>query len=178
MRGNRPGYVIVELMLAMSSLLIIFGICVLLMHGLLRLDRVSRAHLAEATGRDRIARQFRIDVRSASAAKPGQEDATPADHLELNRPDGRIIEYRVVKGQVVRDEHDKGGRTYSHEAYRLPSRERPRFQARQENQGWFIRLDWPAKPGAVLERRRSPDPGSEALLSKDLRFDGTRGGTR
>ena len=176
MRRNRRGYVIVELMLVMSSLLIIFGVCVVLMHGLLKLDRVGRAHLAEASGRDRLARQFRLDVRSASHSKPGRGEAAPSDHLELGRPDGRVIDYRVLKGRIVRDEHDKGGLILSHETYRLPSRALPWFQVRQEEKALFLLLQW--NPETVSEGMRSPDPGCEALLSRDLRFADTQGGAR
>lgn len=176
MRTNRRGYVIVELMLVMSSLLIIFGVCVVLMHGLLKLDRAGRAHLAEGSSSDRLARQFRLDVRSASRSKPGREDRAPADHLELVRPDGRIIDYRVLKGQIVRDEHDKGGQAFGHESYRLPSHALPRFHVREEEKSLFILLQLHREP--ALEGARSPDPGCEALLSKDLRFVDTQGSAR
>ncbi|SIO07868.1 hypothetical protein SAMN05444166_2339 [Singulisphaera sp. GP187] len=175
-RKRRPGYVIVELMLVMSALVIIFGVCVVLMHGLMKLDRAGRAHLAEASSRDRLARQFRVDVRSASRSKPGLEDPTPSDHLELDRPDGHVIEYRVHKGRIVRDEHDKGGQVFSHEAYRLPSRALPRFQFRQDEKALFVLLQWNLE--TAREGTRSSDPGSEALLGKDLRFADTQGSAR
>ncbi|AGA30457.1 hypothetical protein [Singulisphaera acidiphila] len=176
MRSHRRGYVMVELMLVMSSLLIIFGVCVVLMHGLLKLDRAGRAHLAESSSRDRLARQFRLDVRSASRSKPGREDRAPSDHLELVRPDGRIIDYRVLKGQIVRDEHDKGGQVFGHESYRLPSQALPRFQVREEEKSLLILLQLHREPAS--EGMRSPDPGCEALLSKDLRFVDTQGSAR
>ncbi|WP_406701008.1 hypothetical protein V5E97_19670 [Singulisphaera sp. Ch08] len=168
MRQNRRGYVIVELLLVMSSLVIIFGICVVLMHGLLRLDRTGRNHLAEAASRDRLFRQFRLDVRSASRSKPGRGDATPSDHLELAIPDGRVIDYHVVNGQIVRDEHGKGGQVFHHELYRLPSRALPRFQVRPEESALFVLLQLHREP--ALAGTRSPEPVCEALLSKDLRF--------
>jgi hypothetical protein len=169
MRRDRRGYVIVELLLVMSALLIIFGICVALMHGLLRLDRVARDHLAESATRDRLARQFRLDVRAASRSKPGSGEATPPDRLELGLPDGRVIDYRVLKGRIVRDEHDGPGDNVSHESYRLPSRAVPRFGARQEGKSLFVtlHLQRESAPGAT---RSLHDPGCEALLGKDLRF--------
>jgi hypothetical protein len=160
--------VIVELLLVMSTMLIIFGICVGLMHGLLRLDRVAREHLAESATRDRLARQLRLDVRAASRSKPGTGEATPADRLELELPDGRVIDYRVLRGRIVRDERNGRG-DVSHESYRLPSRAVPRFAVRQEGKAVFVILHLERK-SAPGDTRSPHDPGCEALLGKDLRF--------
>lgn len=176
-RDRRRGYVIVELLLVISALAVLFGICVVLLHGLLKLDRGGRAHLAEATTRDRLARRFRLDVRAASDSKPGRAEDGAADRLELSLPDGRVINYRVVKGRIVRDEHDKNGGTIHHESFRLPSHAIPEFQTRQVDKSLFINLQ--LRPGPASAQTRSPrDPGCEALLGKDLRFVNPRGTAR
>jgi len=73
MKDRRGGYAIIELLIVMTSLVVIFGLCVALIHALLKLDRSSRAHLAEASTRDRFVRQFRSDARARSRlqTKPG-----------------------------------------------------------------------------------------------------------
>ncbi len=109
MRATDPGTRVVELMLAMSSLLITLGIW---------RPPDPRAFAVGSCGHAPIwprrpARSTRLDSSAAMSGPPRRRSRVRrmrplADHLELNRPDGRIIEYRVVKGQVARDEHDKG----------------------------------------------------------------------
>jgi len=169
MKRARPGLVLVELLLSMSGLLIIVGLCVSLLYGLLKLDRVARDHFAEATTRDRLTRQFRLDVRAATRTVPDPDAAGVTDRLELGLPGGRIVDYRVRNGRIVRDVRNEGGDPVSHEAYRLPSKAEPRFQVRRSDGDVFVTLQL-IRPSNPARGRLIRDPGAEALLARDLRF--------
>src|SRR6185312_1016428 len=102
--------------LVISALAVVMGLSVGLIHLLMRLDRVARDHLAQATTRNRLAHRFRLDVRTAARARPGPQGAGRADGLELTGPGGRVVTYGVRDGRLVRAEHD-GSRLVRQEAY-------------------------------------------------------------
>ena len=83
------GYSLVEMVLVIGGLSIILGLCGSLLHTLLRLDRSGRESINDSTTLGRLARQFRRDVRSSHAAKPGDPGS-----LELTRPDGPSVSYQ------------------------------------------------------------------------------------
>jgi type II secretory pathway component PulJ len=173
---KRRGYAIIEMLLVMSAMAILLGLCVGLIHGLLRLDRISRGHLAEATTRDRLARQLRQDVRGAASSKPAGKTNDPSDRLELSRSDGRIVLYQMREGHLERTERD-GDRVVRGERFSLPSRAAPQFRVREQGGSVFIVATFPrksiAKPGETAREFQV-----EARLGKDRRFAGLGEATR
>lgn len=155
----------VEMILMVTALTVVLGLCTGLIHVLMRLDRVARSHLAEATTLGRLADRFRLDVRTADRAKAGE--AQP-NHLELTGHGGLVVDYLVRDGRILRTEHD-GPRLVRQEAYRLPSNATPRFHVREEEGAVFV----------VLELERRPVLGGDgplrraeylALLGRDARL--------
>lgn len=173
MNRRRRGYVILELLLVISSLVVVLGLCVGLIHSLLRLDRVARDHLAETTARDRLARQFRRDVRAASRSSL-KAGAAPAPKLELTGPGGRIVEYAPGDGRVIRSERD-GDRQVGREDYRLPSRPVTGFRSLEEDGAPFVVLSLRRKADASTAGR-AREAEYQAMLGRDARHARRQGG--
>jgi hypothetical protein len=173
MTGRRRGYMIVELLLVLTALVIVFGLCVGLIHSLLRLDRAGRDHLAEATTRGRLARQFRQDVRAASRSSLSEGPAPPLGRLELEAPDGRVVVYEPGDGRLLRIER-AGDRQVRREEYRFPSRAAAQFRSRREDGASFVILTLRRKGGATSGPQRESD--YEALLGRDARLARRQGG--
>jgi hypothetical protein len=129
---------------------------------------VGRAHLTEATSRDRLSRQFRADARSATRTKPDARADRPSDQLEMARSDGHVVQYQALDGRITRTERD-GDRTVGRESYRLPSRGPISFRVRDEHGSTLASLIIRRRPFAT-----GTDQGREyqidALVGKDHRF--------
>lgn len=165
MRRRRSGYALIELLLVISSLAVVMGLCMALLHALLKLDRSARSHLAEASSRDRLARQFRQDARASSRFEPKSATA-PQDRIELLRPDGRVVLYRAREGHLVRTERS-GDSNVRSESYNLPSRGIARFSVHVQDGSSFASLVLPRKKNPV-GGERSHEIRIEAHLGKDL----------
>lgn len=172
---RRRGYALLELMAVMTLLATIFGLCVTTIHGLLRLDRAGRARVQEATALSRLGRQFRQDVRAASAGRsPGKDKLGAA--VELTVPPDRIVTYRWTAGRLLRDERAPG-RPEAHEAYRLPDRIAPRFQVLDESGIMWVTLEIDRKPD-VARLFPARTYRAEARLGKDRLHVAAGGGDR
>jgi prepilin-type N-terminal cleavage/methylation domain-containing protein len=174
---HRRGYTLIEMIVVMSAMAVILGMCVGLIQALLKLDRIGRAHLAEVTARGRLARQFRQDVRAASRAEPVRDRDGRAAALRLDRPDGPSVEYRAGPGRLDRDERPEGDAPARRETFRLRATGAPRFEVRDDGGDAFVGLlvpDWTAfePAGGPRESR------IEALLGRDRRLSGLGGVAR
>lgn len=165
-RTRRTGYALVELLLAMSALAIVFGVCAALIHSLFRLDRIGRAHYAEVTARTRLARQFRADAH-ATVSEPASEREAARGRLTLELPEGRIVEYRATPGRVSRIE-SRGETVLRSEAFRFPARSAARFQTTRERHGTFVSVVLPGN-AAPAGARPSREIRIEAQWGKDRR---------
>ena len=128
---HRRGYALIEMVLVMTTLVVIFALCVGLIHALLRLDRACRAHLNKAATRDRLARQFRQDARASGQSTPDAKVAAFSDHLEMVRLDGRVVRYQTRANDLVRTER-RGDQTIREESYRFPARGPIRFRVHDD----------------------------------------------
>jgi hypothetical protein len=173
MTGRRRGYVIIEMLLVMTALAIILGLCVGLIHCLHRLSRVGTDHLAEATARDRLARQFRQDVRAASRSSLAGADVNPAGRVELHGPGQRVIDYVPGDGWLVRTERD-GGQQLRREDYRFPSGAAVRFRTRDEDGARFVILSL-RRDAASSIRGPHHESEFEAELGRDARLSRRQG---
>jgi prepilin-type N-terminal cleavage/methylation domain-containing protein len=99
--GDRRGFSLIEMMVVISAGAVLLGLCVVLIHTLLRLDRTSRARMSEGLAVGGLARDFRDDVRAARSARL-LSDSARAGRLELFLPDGRTVSYRTRDGELVR----------------------------------------------------------------------------
>jgi prepilin-type N-terminal cleavage/methylation domain-containing protein len=168
--SSRRGFTIVELMLVVSAVSLVLGLCAGLLHVLLRLDRIGRSHLAETATVGRLARQFRNDVHAATGAKRLDVGDGPASKLELNLPGGRIIlyegrEHALIRTQHQRDENDR------RETYALPSCQGPWFFVQDADQKAWVSLRLPRGAGPDSDPKRlRHDLQIDALAGRDHRL--------
>ncbi len=168
---RRRGFSLVEMVVVISAMAVILGMCVGLIHALLTLDRIGRAHLAEVAARGRLARQFRQDVRAASRAEPVRDRDGRAAALRLDRPDGPPVEYRAGPGRLDRDERPAGDAPVRRETFRLRATGAARFEVRDEQGDTFVGLLVP--DGSAFGPAGGPrESRIEALLGRDRRLSG------
>jgi hypothetical protein len=137
----RRGITIIEVMVVMSGVAVMLGLCALTLQLLLRLNADSQARLSAAAALDRLAGQFRQDVHACNAAglddKPGGATASPS--LRLNLGPSRTVSYEARDGRVVRSESESGKST-RHESYTLARMSSVQFQVRDEAARRFVAL--------------------------------------
>jgi type II secretory pathway component PulJ len=168
---GRSGFTLVELLLVVGAITILLGLCAGLIHSLLRLDRIGRAHLGELAALGRVARQFRQDVRAAIRVEPAPGAAESAARLVLTQPAGRVVEYQARGAVLVRAERE-GGQARRQEEFGLRSRGGARFLAREGDPGVFVTLVF-ARTAARTNEPLAAELRVEALLGKDHRFETT-----
>jgi hypothetical protein len=155
-RKGRRGYSLVEIVLVIGGVTIVLGMCGVLTHALLRLDKGGRAWLADASTDARLARQFRKDARSATASAPAGDDG-----ISLTSPGPREVVYTYGAGRLTRTE-SSAGEVRSRESYVVGRKGGARFQV----EDGFARLtlgrtsggaEGLARPALVVEARLGKD---------------------
>ncbi|NQT11818.1 MAG: prepilin-type N-terminal cleavage/methylation domain-containing protein [Planctomycetes bacterium] len=120
--NGRRGYTLIEMVAVLSVGTVVMGVAVGLMLMLLRVERDSRMEVAERGAVNRLADQFRRDVRAADRLTPTEspegEDAPFAWQLSVEA--GRVVEYRAEPGALVRAER-ADEKVLGRESYRLPA---------------------------------------------------------
>lgn len=165
----RRGYSLVELLVVISSLAVVMGICVAILHSLLKLDRVGRAHLAQAMTRDRLAHQFRKDVHAAQTALPKTVPGVLSDRLELGRRDGRVVTYEA-KGKTLGRSERLGDQLVRVESYSFPAAP-PKFRLSVDDGTTFVTMVGPRS--SVANGPQGRPFQVDAGLSRDDRFAAT-----
>jgi len=175
MKNNRRGYSLIEMVVVLTSLVFMLGVCSVLLHGLMRLDRAERSQRLIAVDRDRLARQFRRDVHAAIRSIPAADDERQNEEvLELTLPEGEQIFYRAEPGRVVRSRKSPESHVSGKEVYQIATGTQLAFSAARAGSAELVSFDLEAQPGATQALRR--DPGGVAMLGKDRDAD-TRGGS-
>jgi hypothetical protein len=156
----------IEVILVVSSVSMVLGLCAGLLHVLLRLDRAGRAAAVEAATVGRLSRQFRRDVHAAVAARAEAKDGVAV--LELELPEGRSVAYRSRTHALERTER-RGEEVDRRETYQVPTCRDPRFDVREEDGTTWVGLRLSrgdeARPGALR-----PDLGIVADAGRDARL--------
>jgi hypothetical protein len=117
-KAPRRGASLVEMILIIGSMTVIFAVCGIFLHLLLRVDRSGRAALTEGVTVSRLGRQFRDDVRAASGAKPVEGKAGSPAGFGLTLPGGRAVAYTNAPGFLERVE-TASDKFVRREGYRL-----------------------------------------------------------
>ncbi|MFO0953182.1 MAG: hypothetical protein U0835_18910 [Isosphaeraceae bacterium] len=151
----RRGVSLIELILIMGAMTLVLTTCAVYTHMLLRLERSGRESASDMTTTARLARQFRTDVRAASAARKG-----PGETLVLSSEGGGEVAYSVETGTLVRVEKQAGKTRREGYAYALHAP--PRF----ESDGKLVRFTVTESPTNRPDSLR-PDLVVEAVLGKD-----------
>ncbi|WP_435016123.1 pilus assembly FimT family protein [Tundrisphaera sp. TA3] len=112
----KGGYALVELLVVMTLLAILLGLCVGTLHLLMRLDRSGQDAGAEASDLFRLARAFRAD---AHAARDPEPPAASAERFAFATADGRSVEYAARPGDILRTAR-QGDRIVGRDTFRRP----------------------------------------------------------
>ncbi len=115
--NRRRGVSLIEMLVAIEFGAVVLSLAVGLLYTLFQVQGGSRQRLAAGQTVDRLAEQFRRDVRAAANVTPAQGDAKAA--LTLAVASDRSIEYRLKDNVVLRTEQ-AGQRVSRREEYRLP----------------------------------------------------------
>ncbi len=99
---------------------VVLGLCVGLIHSLLRLERSNRDQTVSASALARLERDFRSDVHASLSANLLESKDQQNLGLQLNLPEDVAIEFQAVAGGVARLRHSSGDRL-QRELYRIGS---------------------------------------------------------
>jgi len=153
-RPRRRGASLIELVVIVGSVAVVLGLCAVLIHGLLKLDRSGRAAVDDTTTLARLARRFRQDVRAAAKAAPD----TPTQ-LVLTGGGGGTVSYHLDGSRLLREVRN-GETLRGREGYHVGRLGPVSFDAADG----LVRLRLARSHGAGLAR---PPVGVEAVLGKD-----------
>ena len=142
----RFGYSIIEVVLVISAVSIVLGLCAGLIHVLLRLEKGERTHLGETGTIARLAQQFRKDVHAATRATLDPIDERGGARLDVATPTDRTIDYRAGERSIVRTQHH-GDEVERRETFSLPSCPEPRFLKSEGGGGVWLILSLPRGAG-------------------------------
>ena len=155
------------MVLVISGIAIVLGLCVGLLFTMMKVDRSGRAQVTESLTLERLARQFRQDARAAERGKDLVVKNDNTGGIELFLPDDRVIEYRRSGTNVERIEHGPGAPD-RREVYRLLGRAPAVFSLDGDaGQSWAVLLLPVREDPARLTPARPVRV--EAPIGKDLR---------
>lgn len=166
---GRRGFTLIELIVVIMASTLMLGLCVGLIHILVKLDRAGHVQLNQHASLARLARAFRGDVRAAIAVDPAAPSAGPGQRLVLKRPDDRAVEYRIEANALIRTERD-GDKVRNQDAFPIPRRDAARIDVRSLETQTVVGLSFEA-------RSDKKDAGSlrgyrvESVLGQDHRFE-------
>jgi type II secretory pathway pseudopilin PulG len=143
----RRGISLIEVIVVMSGVAVVLGLCAVTMQLLFRLNADGQARLSASATFARLASQFRSDAHGCDeavllpAAKAGTKEAEPksAASLRLTRGPQVVITYEAREGRVARVE-TVGGTTKAHESYRVGKGNVVAFERREEGERRFLAL--------------------------------------
>ena len=140
--GARRGITIIEVIVVMTGVATLLGLCAVTLQLLLRVNADGQSRLGAATALDRLASQFRADVHAADSAqlveKAGGPPA-PAPSLRLANGSRRLVTYEARAGRVDRVESGTGKPT-RHESYVLDRGAAVRFEHRDDGPRRFVAM--------------------------------------
>ena len=112
----------IEMIVLMTGVAAMLGLCAVLLQLLMRLDADSRARFAGASTAARLAEQFRHDVHRAHSAHlvQGPAGAKGPVGLKLEPGGDRTIEYQVKGNGLVQRLESRKGASPRRERYEIP----------------------------------------------------------
>ncbi len=144
-QSARRGYSLIELLVVITSVTVILGLCAVTIQALMRVNGDAQARLSASATFARLASQFRADVHGsdevqltpASPAGSNPADAKVPAGLKLTRGPNVVIQYEARNGRVARDESIAGKRS-RHESYLVGKGNVVVFERREEGSRPFI----------------------------------------
>jgi hypothetical protein len=165
--SNRRGASLVELLVVITTGMIVVGLAVTMVRSLVDANRAAESHLVRNGAVRRLCESFRVHVRAARAAESAAEDQ--ALRLKLSFEDGREVEFRSEEQVVVRTERDRGT-DRRRESYTLPANSTARFEVQSDDGTTIVRLiinQAPNRPSEAASREFV----ALATLDHDHRFE-------
>ena len=163
---RRPGFTLLEALVAMAVFTLILGVCVALVVGLLDTHAAGVRALERTVAVGLLADQFRADVAAAEAAPPkAGEYVAAADTLILQRPGGALVVYRIADGEVRRLE--PGAKEAADVPFTLGG-EATAVEFRRDDAGRTLTLRWSHTRGTGKAAVRTAIDVA-AVLGGDLR---------
>ncbi len=159
-RSRHRGFSLIELMVVVTVVTVLLGLCAGMIHLLLKLDHAGRYSSELAADLTRLAHDFRLDAHEATPLDP---TSSPLDSLKLPLGGGRTVEYQVRPGDIVRTLRE-GGKVRHHDLYRRPARSTVHFEVAREG----------SRPFATLRIDRPPN-GIDDSVYDDFRIVGELG---
>ncbi len=152
-KPRRSGYALIEVLVLISLVTVMLGLCAGIIHLLLKLDRGGRASSELAADLSRLATDFRVDAHAAVSI----------EKMTLKLPDGRTVEYLVRPGDIVRTLR-QGDKVKHYDLYRRPTNADVRIESSRDGATTFASL--------VIDR---PLDGKEDSLYRDFRIEAELG---
>ena len=153
-RVPRRGISLIELLVVMSSVAIVLGLCAVTIQLLFRLNADGHARFSASASFARLASQFREDIHASDrvallpAAKAGAGPGEPkaATSLRLTRGPQTVITYEAREGRVARVE-TASGTMKGHESYVVGKSNMVAFERRDERSLRFVVMVMSRKVG-------------------------------
>jgi hypothetical protein len=153
---SRRGITIIEVIVVMTGVATLLGLCAVTLQLLLRLSADGQSRLAAAAVLERLASQFRADVHAADKVEvvekaggppaKANEPSAPAASLRLATGSRLLVTYEARSGRVDRIETGTG-RPTRHESYALDRGAVVRFEHRDDGPLRFLAMVVTARSG-------------------------------
>ncbi len=164
---SRRGMTLVEVIMAMTLLMLVAAVAAVLIESLLRIEYSSREHAANQMAQTQVAHAFRKDVRSFSVVSPvGSETRlTLAD-----RESDHAVSYRIEGDHLTRYEWE-GCEVTQQNSFPLPRKSSLRFQRIEEDGRIVYSLLLDRVVGKLQGETTIRPLRIDAILGADLRFE-------
>lgn len=170
-RTPRRGISLIEVMVVVTSVAILLGLCAVTMQFLFRVESEAQARRGAAAALGRLAEQFREDAHASE-----DTELRPQSGLRLKVDPRTAIDYEIGPGRVTRVEAT-GGQAARRESFALGRHVSAAFERREDGPRRFLALVVRREP-----TRSQPDPPHPleilALVGKDRPAPPSPGGTK
>ncbi len=132
-RSARRGITIVEVLIVVTGVAMLLGLCAVSIQVLMRLNADVQGRYGAAVALERLARQLRADAHASETAEMTalDEKAGKSAALRLVFEPNHVVAYESGNGGVVRTE-SRAGKAVRHETYALTRGAGARFELRDE----------------------------------------------
>jgi hypothetical protein len=136
-RPRRRGITMIEMVVLMTGVAAMLGLCTVLLQLFMKLDADSRARVQGASAAARLAEQFRLDVHSARSARlvDGAAGGKAPVGLRLEPGADRTIDYQVKGIGIVQRVESRKGAPPHRERYEVPHTGPVKLLLEQEKSG-------------------------------------------
>jgi type II secretory pathway component PulJ len=161
----RKGITIIEVMIVVTCVGVVLGLCAVTIQALLRLEKDGQKRYLSQASLERLARQLRIDAHAATGARVEAVRKGESAILNLSLGSKHSVMYEPRKSAVMRVE-SRDGNIQRRELYALPAARTIGFELIAEEGRQFVLLS--AERSAKLgDNGSSGAMHTVALVGKD-----------